>query len=431
MSRQNGKGSIIEALELWALFINEEQIFHTAHIFKTALEGFRRIEGLIQNTPELKAEVKRLSRNHGEELIELYSGARLMFGTRTKGGTRGLTLDRVFCDEAMYLTDEHMSAILPTMSARPNPQTLYLGSAGTQESTYFGRVRARGLKGDDPRLLYAEWSIDGCTDFCPPTCDEHDQPDDPESYAKANPGLGIRISVEHIESERRSMNAEEFARERLGVGDWPVDGDRWAVIGEDSWNAREDAGSEIVGRPFVVAVDTTPDRSYTCISAAGGNEHEQTHVEMTGDGEEYDHRPGTKWVVPRLLQIWHAQKPDAVVIDKAGQAGSFITELEEAGVEIIAPMAREYAQACGEFYSGIVPRRGNDPYIVHLGQQPLTNAVAGADKRDLADTWAWSKRLSSADISPLVSCTLAAWGYKKLVYEKPKVATPFIVRRKR
>lgn len=429
VSRQNGKGSIIEALELWGLFVNEEQIFHTAHVFKTALEGFRRIEALIQRTPELRAECKRIVRNHGEEGIELYSGARLQFGTRTKGGTRGLTLDRVFCDEAMYLNDDHMSAILPTVSARPNPQILYLGSAGTQESTYFGRVRARGVKGDDPRLYYAEWSIDGCTDFCTSTCTDHDRTDTPSSYAKANPGLGIRITVEHVESERRSMGEDEFNRERLGIGDWPIDGDRWAVIGEASWNAREDSSSEIVGRPFVIAVDTTPDRGWTCISACGGNAHEQTHVEMTSGDEEYDHRPGTKWVVPRLLQLWHAHKPEAVVIDSGGQAATFIAELEEAGVEILTPKAREYAQGCGDFYSGIVPRKGNEPYIVHLGQQPLTNAVAGADKRDLADMWAWSKKLSSTDISPLASCTLAAWGYKKLVYEKPKAATPWIRRR--
>lgn len=430
VSRQNGKGSILEARELAGLFLlGERLIIHSAHQFDTSKEAFERILVLIEDTPELMREVSRITRSHGEEGIELKNGQRLRFRTRTKGGGRGFTADCLILDEAMYLGAPQISALMPTLSARPNPQLWYTGSAGDKDSTQLGRVRARAMRGDDPRLFFAEWSIDSCTAFCPHDCEEHDRHDDVESYAKANPGLGIRISVEHVESERRSMDAETFACERLGVGDWPVDGDQWAVIGEDSWDAREDGDSEIVGTPLVLAVDTTPDRSYSCISAAGGNGAEQTHVEVTSIDGVYDHRPGTQWVVPRLLKIFAALKPDAVVIDKASQAGSFITELEESGIEVITPVAREYAQACGEFYSGIVPRKGNEPDIVHIGQRPLTHAVAGADKRDLSDMWAWSKRLSSSDISPLVSCTLAAWGYKKLVLEKPKTSAPWIARR--
>src|SRR4051812_35895450 len=84
-SRQNGKGSILEALELWGLFVGCMQIMHTAHNYKTALEGFRRIEQLIRGCPELAAEVLRISHNNNDQVIELRNGARLMFGTRTKG----------------------------------------------------------------------------------------------------------------------------------------------------------------------------------------------------------------------------------------------------------------------------------------------------------------------------------------------------------
>ncbi|MFF8831375.1 terminase [Streptomyces sp. NPDC015131] len=423
VSRQNGKGSIIEALCLWGLFINDEQILHTAHVFKTAAEGFRRIEGLILGTPEFKAEVKRVVRGHGEESIELHSGARLMFSTRQKGTARGLTLDRVICDEAMYLTEEQTAALQFTTSARPNPQVAYLGSAGTQESTQFGRVRRRALKGDDPKLFYAEWSIDPCTVLCPSDCEEHDPLDSVGSYAKANPGLGIRISVEHVESERRSMGPAIFSRERLGVGDWPLDGeDEWRVIDKESWESRADENSVLVD-PLVLAVDVTPDGSTaSCIAAAGLNEEGERHVEITGrslaEPLAIDHRPGTAWVVDRVVSIWRACKPMAVVIDKAGQAGAFIDALEAAGVKVISPVTREYAQACGEFYASVVPRPGNEPDLNHLDQRPLNDAVAGADKRDLADTWAWSKRNSTVDISPLVAATLAMWGYKKCAHKK-------------
>lgn len=418
VSRQNGKGSVIEALELWGLFVNDEQILHTAHLFKTSAEGFRRIEGLILGTPELKAEVSRIVRGHGEEAIELKSGARLMFGTRTKGSARGMTLDRIICDEAMYLTEEQAAALLFTVSAVPNPQTWYLGSAGTQESTQFGRVRRRAMAGDDPSLVYTEWSIDGCNDFCDPDCEDHDSTESVSSYAKANPGLGIRISLEHIESERRSMGKAVFARERLGVGDWPVDEEnQWRVIPQAHWEAREDEDSILTGR-FVLGVDTAPDGSWSCITAAGQNEDAELHAEITGASLEdplaLDHRTGIKWVVPRVIAIWKANKPKAVVIDKASPAGAFVEPLEAAGVKVISPVAREYAQACGELYAAVV----RDPEFAHLGQVPLTRAVAGADKRDLANGWAWSKRDSTADISPIVAVTLALWGFKKFALKK-------------
>ncbi|MFD8117084.1 terminase [Streptomyces microflavus] len=432
VSRQNGKGSLLEARELAGLFLfGERLIIHSAHQFDTSKEAFARILMLIEQTPDLEAEVKRISRSHGEEGIELKSGQRLRFRTRTKGGGRGFTGDCLILDEAMILDSGQVGALMPTLSARPNPQLWYTGSAGDKDSTQLGRVRSRAMKHSDHRLFYAEWSIDACTDFCLATCTDHDEPTAIESYARANPGLGIRISVEHVQSEQRSMDPETFGRERLGVGDWPVDGAQWAVIGEDTWTAREDENSimlEGAGEILTLAVDTSPNRAFSTIGACGKNPDDMLHVEITGY-DTYDNRPGTQWVVPRVIELWNALKPDAVVIDKVSQAGAFIAELEEADVKVVSPNTYEYAQSCGEFYSGIVPRKGETPSIVHIGQVPLTNAVAGADKRDLADKWAWDKKNSSSDISPLVAVTLAAWGYRKVLHERPAAATPWVHRR--
>src|SRR6185437_5434049 len=51
VSRQNGKGSILEALELAALFLDDfgvELILHSAHEFKTAAEAFLRVRALVE-----------------------------------------------------------------------------------------------------------------------------------------------------------------------------------------------------------------------------------------------------------------------------------------------------------------------------------------------------------------------------------------------
>jgi phage terminase large subunit-like protein len=424
VSRQNGKGAILEARELAGLFLlGENLIMHSAHEFPTSLEAFRRILFWIENNDELRRDVKKVVFNHGEEGIELKNGQRLRFRTRTKGGGRGFTGDCLILDEAMILKQQAVASLLPTLSARPNPQIWYTGSAGDQESQQLGRVRKRAhlaiahgpdTKQWDDRLLYFEWAADTCTEFCADDCEEHDDIDDVRTWAKTNPGLGIRISEEHIRAERRSMDRENFLRERLGVGDWPIDDEGWLIIPQEAWEGRGDESS-VPREPLTFAVDVTPSLSHSAIVACGEASRDRVHVEITSTEEHYDHRQGTDWVVPRLVELHEKWKPEAVVIDKGTQAGRFVDELKFHGIEVISPTAREYAQACGAFLTSVVPQDGNRPNLVHINQPSLTKAVSGAATRKLADLWAWDKRSARQDISPLVAATLAKWGYMKVV----------------
>ena len=68
--------------------------------------------------------------------------------------------------------------------------------------------------------------------------------------------------------------------------------------------------------------------------------------------------------------------------------------------------APDHAKACGLMFD-TVDERG----LRHLGGLELRQAVKGATKRPLGDAWAWSRRNSTVDISPLVAATLALWGY--------------------
>lgn len=449
VSRQNGKGSILEARELAGLFLlGERVILHTAHEFPTAKEGFQRIEALISQTPELKKEVARggIKWSHGDESITLRSGQRLLFKTRTKGAARGFTIDTLIFDEAMYLKDEAVAAMQFAVSARPNAQIIFTGSAGDKESEHFGRVRSRAMKKTDPRLAYLEWSVDACSDFCEDDCEEHDRTyikdehklDEEElarakaelvtSYQKSNPGLGYRLSVENIESERKGMSREVFSRERLGVGDWPVAGEAWRIIDEESWLSRYDSLSRPEG-PFTFSIDTTPDGKYSAIVVAGGNGEGAVHCEVTsevlGSGHvRLDYRPGTDWVVPRAIAIAKRNRPCKFVIDKGAPAGAYVEALEAAGVEVLTPTIRDYAQACGVFKRMVLPHE-EGPYLAHTNQPVLTLAVSNAEKRDLAELWAWDKRNASGDISPLVAATHAVYGHLKGVHKKrskPKAA---------
>ncbi|MEU9894243.1 terminase [Streptomyces phaeochromogenes] len=413
--RQNGKGGVIEARELWGLFIGGEQlILHSAHEFKTAKSAYKRIERLIRGCPDLHKRVKIYRKTVGDEGIELHSGQELRFIARSKGSGRGFPGDCNILDEDMILGDDAMDALLPTMAASQDPQIWYLGSAGIgSPSVQLGRLRRRALAAievgvPDPSLSYFEWSVDPHVDECPADCTAHDDVASDEAVLKSNPGVGYRLTLEKVANERSTLSAAGYARERLGVGEYPSDtADTWQVIGEDVWRALAAGDSEPEGQ-VSFAIDMTPERSHAAIGVAG-TWRGGTHVEVV------DHRPGSGWLLDRAEELHKRWKPKCWVIDGGGPAASLIEQLEKRlGVEVVQPKAREVASACGQFYDGVT-----DQTVSHLDQAPLATALAGAQQRPLGDAWAWARRGVNVDISPLVAVTLAKWGLGADV-EEPK-----------
>ena len=404
VTRQNGKGAVLEARELAGLFLfGEELILHSAHEFKTAQEAFRRVLNLVQSTPDLDRRVKRVRTSHGEEGIELLSGQRLRFIARSTGSGRGFSGDTVILDEAFHLSPEGMAALLPTMAARPNPQLWYTSSGPLPQecSTVLRRLCRRGRAGDGKSLAYFEW----CAAHDPKKAHLVDL-DDRENWSAANPGLGIRITEEFVEREREALGADEFARERLGV--WPdfEDDDRWLVIPESDWKGCLWLGD----RPehlSAIAFDVTPDRSAGAIAGAA-------HEGGFGYVDVLDHGPGTGWMVDRLVALKQRHPRAVFCCDATGPAGSLLDPLDKAGLKRVKALStRDHQQACGGFYDGVMgtpatpERPASPPSVRHRGRPELDAAVAGAEKRTVGDAWLWSRKNSSVDISPLVAATLA------------------------
>lgn len=383
--RQNGKGSILEVRQVWGLFNGERLQLHSAHEFKTCYEHFRRVRDLVESSPLLLDQVSIIRTGAGDQAIELKNGCRIRFIARSRSSGRGFSADVVYLDEAFELSDATMGALLPALSARPDPQVWYTSSAPHRDSTVLHRVRSRGLAGDDPRLFYAEWSAPADAD-----------PADPENWAMANPSLGVRINEERIDVAQRSLDPAEFAREHLGI----PEEQEWSssIIPVDLWDAlKVPTSSPIVsGQSF--ALDVSPDRKWTSFAVAGRTDDESIQVEV------FDRRPGTSWVVARAKKLY-ADHRKPIRIEKGGPAGSLVSLLEEQGVEVVQVSTQDLARATGQFIDAALSGS-----LRHLGDPYLRSAVVGAELRASGDAELWARRSSKMDITPLVASTLALGG---------------------
>lgn len=398
--RQSGKGVCVEAAALGAMYLHRAQIVYTAHLMSTSRKMRERIQNLIEASPDLEREVKQIRISNEEQSIALKSKARIDFVARSGASARGWSGDMVFFDEAFALATDHVGALMPIMFARQNWQLWYVSSAGKTTSHALRRVRQRGLEGD-PGLCYFEWSADEQRYRADPGAGAID----PELWVQANPGLGIRIMPETIRLAQRSMDPEEFAREVLGIWDDPHG---TPLIDPGVWARLIDPGSQISGL-VVFAVDVSPDLKSGAIVASGFRDDRIPHIEITGRDELLDHRLGVDWMLPRIVELNNEWSPAAWVIDAAGPAGALITDLAEAGIEPYLVNSRELAQACGNFLMTVTASGGDG--LRHLGQTGLAQAIRAAQKRDIGDgAWAFGRRKTDQDISPLVAAALALHG---------------------
>lgn len=403
--RQNGKGEIIEGREALGLFyLDERELIHSAHEFATASAALDRMDERIRSNPLLKRRVKSIKRSHGEQGVYLHDGRKLLYKTRTKGAGRGFSADLLILDEAMYIAKTFLAALMPVISARPNPQMWYTGSAVDQntmeDGVVFARLRERALERKPGRMAYFGWSAAYDNNevlWRTPTDVPADVTRDPAVIARANPALGIRIDLEHVmETEHQAMDHDTFCVERLGVGDWPslkTDGD---VVSVKRWLDLRDPSSTATD-PVVFAFDMTPERTAGAIGVAGRRLDGLGHVEIV------EHRPGTDWIVDAVVALADAQAAE-VLVDGKSPAASLVDDIQNRGVKVRRVTAVEHAEAFGAFFDAI-----QNAGLRHLGTPELQAAIKGAGRRQLVDAWAWSRKNSTVDISPLVAVTLAWW----------------------
>jgi hypothetical protein len=430
VARQNGKTAIAEARMLGGVaLLAEESIVYSAHREETAMDVMERFIEMLQSHRDLERLIMRIVHKNGHQGIYFKVDGKtvhLRFKTRTRGSGRGTGGDLVFLDEAFHLPESIITSMMPTLSARANPQIWQLSSPPDmlyhEYCETLARLRRRALaEGTDPSLCYLEWSATPGPDPMNPLKGLPMALDDPRQLAAGNPSYGALITPEYVAAEYRSMDRRGFAVERDGIGFWPPDPEddmtEPALIPEAKVRLHiADRMPLSKSAPMALALDMTPDRSALSVAAATQRRNLGIHLEIGR------HEPPSRALTQYIISLVYRWDPAAIVIDRQSGAMALVPELEQAGIEPEITSAAELVQACGGIYDDLVS--GGLETISFAEDPLLVDAIAGSTKRALGAGWAID-RMTGAVVSPFVAAALARYGLLKYAAKKPAPGQPF------
>lgn len=396
--RQNGKSQLIVARALaGVLLFGEKMIIISAHETDTAREVWKRLIDVVEDNPSVESRVSGRMDAINREFIsfgEARDRQTIKLKARRATGSRGFSADCLLLDEAQILGRQAWGSIVPTISARPNPQLWLFGTPPTPEDDphAFKQVRTSAIAGK-ARHTWLEWSASRMDDF-----------DSVETWARANPAFGVRIFAEACEDDRSAMDDDQFALERLGI--WPDDdvqaAERVATV--EDWRSRI-----VVPDPewpvSAVGLDMDPTgRLWVGIAQQGGD---VVHVELDPDDVFAD---GVDATVGLLHRLCRRRLP--VVMPPDSGAVALEAPMRGRGMKVYRLNIGEASQASAGLVQAI-----KDESVGHLDDPVLEECVRGsarAENRSREGLVRWTiGRAGVMGGAPLYAVACARYGAVK------------------
>lgn len=386
--RQNGKNEVLLIRELKGLH-DGERILHTAHRTTTSATAFNRLLAVMEEMGyeenEHYTKIKATGREHIKLLID--GEGEIHFRTRSSTGGLGESYDLLVIDEAQEYTDDQRSALMYTIAASPNPQTIMIGTPPTPISsgTVFTKYRENALYGSLEDAGWAEWSIEKESD-----------PRDKELWYQANPSLGLRVSERNIQAEVGNDDLD-FNIQRLGL--W-IQYNQKSAISENEWKELHvDRLPKLKGKLFV-GIKYGHDGTNVAMNIAVKTEDEKIFVEAI-DCQSI--RNGNDWVIHFLRNA----DIQTVVVDGANGQQILSDAMKLAKLKPpILPTVREVIQANALFEQALYQQT-----IQHRSQPSLFQVVTNCEKRPIGTQggFGYKSQIEDYDIALMDSMILAHW----------------------
>lgn len=398
VSRRNGKGEILAAREFDGIINLNEKICHTAHRTTTSHDAFNRLYTLLkkagyeEHSRKQKVMPERsffASKQYGLEHIEISGGGIIDFRTRTNNGGLGEGFDLLIIDEAQEYTSKQESALIYTVSASKNPQTIMVGTPPTVISggDVFVRLRESIIANKAPDTGWSEWSID----------EQTDNVDDVDLWYKYNPSLGSILSERNIRGELAG-DPLDFNIQRLGL--W-VSYNQKSTISEAEWSDLKLGKKPQLEDRLFLGIKYGRDGANVSMSIAAKTKDGKVFVETI---DCVSVRNGNKW----MMDYFKNPKVQSIAIDGASGQQILADQMNKEGIKKkpILPTVREIVLANSMFEQDLYAKK-----IAHSGQPSLAQVVTNCEKRPIGNNGGFGYRslVESYDIAIMDSMILAYW----------------------
>ena len=357
------------------------------------------VAGFVRRNPALSRHVKVTQRTVTYPRL----GGRLRVLSADVNTADGAIPSLAVCDELHRHKTGELYAVLRDGLDKRGGQMLTISTAGIRGESPLWDLRERALAlpsarrdgchvtahSDDGQFALMEWSLS-----------DDMNPDDMGVVKEANP-LSIH-TLGSLRERHDSPSTIPSEWKRFGCNMWVERAEVEAVIDTATWLGLADAKATPL-MPVCLSVDATMDRQASAIGIAG-------FIDAAGERPVVDlveHGSGIGWVVERIVGLCDGLDVLGCAVDGGGPAASLIPRLQEYAIEIFEPSTREVASACTDFHDMVV-----EGTLRHRGSAPLTASVGGAVKRPLSQSWAFDRRKSISDSSPLMAGVLALWGLR-------------------
>lgn len=473
--RQSGKTTLQQAIMAWrACAWPRQGIVYTAQTRNLAREKWEEehVEAL-RASPMIWKRVKRVVTANGREHIKFHNRSRWGISANTKKSGHGPTLDMAMIDEAFAQTDNRLEAAFsPAMITRLQPQLWIVSTAGDDDSEFLNLKRelAREIieSGQPAKMCAFDWTAEGLDRYdrtdrkvwrlVMPALG-HTQTEDAvqaelESMAKDPAGFDrayLNVTAREVAETDENVPSKEWPDlvdlgsrrgEHVALAVDITPDRRWACIAV--YSVREDGLEhvEVVDHregtnwlkdrlkqlrdrhdPIAIAIDSKGPGGALLLEL----EEDAKKLELAGKPgglsrpEKPDEPKRGDLAVPTATEVAAACAAftDACRPPKPEP----VDELDQLASELVAKlMAPDDYEAPDVVDGELVEVLGDEPIedeqlpvlgtIRHLDQLPLNLALANAVSRKLGDAYAWGRRASTGDISPLVAVTLARWAYR-------------------
>jgi len=196
-SRRNGKTEILVPRIVMDLRAGKH-VLHTAQNRTLPRRVFMRVAHSLRAD-----EIGSIRYANGQEQIIMRNGGEYLI-VAPKRGARGLGADTLIFDELREFEDfDIIAAASPTLTASPDPQTIYLSNAGSDASVVLNDLKRRGEDAEGG-LAYLEWSAAADRSI-----------DDRAGWAEANPALGHFLKMSSLETAFSTLPPATFETEHL------------------------------------------------------------------------------------------------------------------------------------------------------------------------------------------------------------------------